>query len=74
MDWLMILPPIVSAVGDLGALAMQAVAERLLTILGALLIGCAGAIIVAAVAWRSVKRVLARRLHAPLIAPSRSTG
>lgn len=61
----MILPHIVSAAGTLGALAMQAVAERLLTLLAVLLLGGAGAVAATALSWWSLKRLLAR-LHAPL--------
>jgi hypothetical protein len=56
MDWLMTFPPIVSAVGNLGALAMQAVAECLLAMLSAVLLAGVGACAVAALAWLSLKR------------------
>jgi hypothetical protein len=70
MDWLMMFPPVVSAVGNLGALAMQAVAERLLAILTAFLIGGVGVCAVAALAWLSLKRALLEA-HLPLGAAPR---
>jgi hypothetical protein len=60
MDLLMILPPIVSTVGILGALTMQAVAQCLLTMLEAALVAGVGVFVVAAVAWWSLKKALAR--------------
>jgi hypothetical protein len=58
MDWLATFPLLVNAVGNLGALVMQALAERLLTLLLAgLLIGGVGAFALAAFAWLWVKRV-----------------
>jgi ABC-type spermidine/putrescine transport system permease subunit II len=65
MDWLMMIPPIVSAVGNLGALAAQAIAEALLTVLCAFVVGGVGVVVVATVAWRSLKRALPQ-LHMPL--------
>jgi len=60
MDWLAIFPLFADAVGNVGALAMQALAERLLTLLFAgLLIGGVGGFAVAAFAWLWAKRALA---------------
>jgi hypothetical protein len=60
MDWLATFPQLIDAVGNLGALIMQAVAERLLTLLLAgLLIGGIGAFAIAAFAWLWAKRVAA---------------
>ena len=60
MDWLATLPLLVDAVGNLGALIMQALAERLLTLLLAgLLIGAIGGFALTAFAWLWAKRVAA---------------
>jgi len=60
MDWLATLPQFADAVGNLGALVMQALAERLLMLLlAALLIGGVGTFALAAFAWLWAKRVSA---------------
>lgn len=60
----MMFPPIVSAVGNLGAFVMQAIAECLLAALAAFLIGVAGLYAGAAIVWWLLRRVVAP-LHSP---------
>lgn len=65
MDWLATFPLIVGAVGNLSAAALDAVAQRLLTIaLAALIIGGVAVFAVTAFAWLWVRRTVAE-LHPP---------
>ena len=65
MDWLATFPLIVGAVGNLSAAALDAVAQRLLTIaLAALLVGGVTLFAVTAFAWLWVRRTVAE-LHPP---------
>lgn len=65
MDWLATFPLIVGAVGNLGAAALDAVAQRLLTIaLSALLVGGVTLFAVTAFAWLWVRRTVGE-LHPP---------
>ena len=59
MEWLTIIPPIVGAFTNLAAFALQALAERLLTLaLAGLLITGVGVFAVAAFSWLWLKRVV----------------
>jgi hypothetical protein len=52
MDWLTTLPQLVDALGNLGAVTMQALAERLLTLfLAGLMIGGVGLFAIGGFAW-----------------------
>jgi hypothetical protein len=65
MDYLNAIPLIVSVISHLSYLAMEAVAERLLTVvLAGFLIGGVALFAATAVAWLGLKRLLSE-LHAP---------
>jgi hypothetical protein len=65
MDWLAIFPLIVGATSNLGALAGQAIAERLLTILLAVfIVGGVSVFALCAFAWLWMRRAVVE-FHAP---------
>lgn len=65
MDWFAAIPMIVGVISNLSSYAMDAIAERLLTImLAACIIGGVAVFAVMAFAWLSVKHAIAE-LHAP---------
>jgi hypothetical protein len=64
MDWMITIPLIVGAIGKLSALALQAVAERLLIIvLAALIIGGVSLFAMTGFAWLWIKHTIGD-LHA----------
>lgn len=59
MDWLTAIPLVVGAVGDVSASALEGLAERLVTILLAILIiGGVSVFAVTAFTWLWIKRVI----------------
>ena len=65
MDYLNAIPLIVSVISHLSCLALEALAERLLTIvLAGFLVGGVALFAAAALAWLGLKRLLAE-LHPP---------
>jgi len=59
MDWLTTIPLVVSAIGNVSNSALEALAERLVTILLAvLIIGGVSVFAVTAFAWLWVKRII----------------
>ena len=70
MDWLATLPQVADAVGNLGALIMQTLAERILTLLLAgALIGGVGGFAIAAFVWLWAKRIAVGPRMRPSPAP-----
>ena len=64
MDWMTTIPLIVGAIGQLGAMALQALAQRLLTIvLAGLIIGGVSVFALTAFAWLWIKHAI-DELHA----------
>jgi hypothetical protein len=69
MDWLTTIPLIVGVIGKLCALALEALAERLLTILLAvLIIGGASVFALTAFAWLWVKHAIGEHHASPSMA------
>lgn len=70
MDWLTTIPLVVGVIGNLSTLVLQALAERLLTILLAVfIIGGVSAFAVTAFAWLWIKRAIGEPHAAPSMAP-----
>jgi hypothetical protein len=75
MDCLTTLPLIVGAIGNVSVFVMQALAERLLTILLAiLLIGGVGVFAMTAFAWLWLKHALGERHVSPVFDDQQSAG
>jgi hypothetical protein len=75
MDCLTTLPLIVGAIGSVSAFAMQALAERLLTILLAIfLIGGVGIFAITAFAWLWIKHAFGEHHASPIFDDQQSAG
>jgi len=70
MDWLTTFPLVIGAIGNIGAGTLGALAERLLTILLAvLIIGGVGVFAVTAFTWLWIKRWIGEQHPSPSAAP-----
>jgi hypothetical protein len=70
MDWLTTLPLVVGGIGNLGAFALEALAERLLTILLAVMIvGSLSVFALTAFTWLWIRHAVGEHHALPSMAP-----